>query len=185
MTLTLALIAAGGVLLFFLGMARQPGSTTQQMVEERLQAYGGEKMLTEDELILRKPFSERFVFPDGVPLPLSRITLALERAGIATTHVEGLQDDYAATLRHWIDRYEARYDDAVRLAGAERARVWRLYLHAARLGFVTGWASIYQVLAHRPSPDLSRSRNARSSVVAHDPAGVEGVRVRRRGGGRG
>jgi cyclopropane-fatty-acyl-phospholipid synthase len=96
------------------------------------------------------PFSERFVFPDGVPLPLSRVTLALERAGLATTHVEGLQSDYAQTLRHWIDRYESRYEEAVRLAGAERARVWRLYLHAARLGFVTGWASIYQVLAHRP-----------------------------------
>jgi cyclopropane-fatty-acyl-phospholipid synthase len=96
------------------------------------------------------PFSERFVFPDGVPLPLSRITLALERAGLATTHVEGLQDDYAETLRHWIERYETRYEDAVRLAGAERARVWRLYLRAARAGFETGWASIYQVLAHRP-----------------------------------
>jgi cyclopropane-fatty-acyl-phospholipid synthase len=98
------------------------------------------------------PFSERFVFPDGVPLPLSRVMLALERAGLATTHVEGLQDDYARTLRHWIERYEARYDDAVRLGGGERARVWRLYLRAARLGFDTGWASIYQVLAHRPRP---------------------------------
>ena len=95
-------------------------------------------------------FSERFVFPDGVPLPLSRVTLALERAGLAITHVEGLQDDYAETIRHWIDRYESRYDDAVRLAGAERARIFRLYLRAARLGFVTGWASVYQVLAHRP-----------------------------------
>ena len=36
------------------------------------------------------PFSERFVFPDGVPLPLSRIELALERAGFVTRHVEGL-----------------------------------------------------------------------------------------------
>ena len=26
-------------------------------------------------------FSERFVFPDGVPLPLSRITKAMERTG--------------------------------------------------------------------------------------------------------
>jgi cyclopropane-fatty-acyl-phospholipid synthase len=96
------------------------------------------------------PFSERFVFPDGVPLPLSRVELALERAGFVTTHVEGLADDYAETLRHWIERFDARYEDAVRLAGAERARIWRLYLRAARLGFETGWASIYQVLAHRP-----------------------------------
>jgi cyclopropane-fatty-acyl-phospholipid synthase len=95
-------------------------------------------------------FSERFVFPDGVPLPLSRVALALERAGFVTTHVEGLAPDYAETLRHWIERFEARYEEAVRLAGAERARIWRLYLRAARLGFETGWSSIYQVLAHRP-----------------------------------
>jgi cyclopropane-fatty-acyl-phospholipid synthase len=96
------------------------------------------------------PFSERFVFPDGVPLPLSRIELALERAGLATTHVEGLQADYARTLTHWIERYEAHYDEAVALAGIERARIWRLYLRAARQGFATGWASVYQVLARRP-----------------------------------
>jgi cyclopropane-fatty-acyl-phospholipid synthase len=92
-------------------------------------------------------FSERFVFPDGVPLPLSRIELALERAGLMTKHVEGLADDYAVTLTHWIERFESGYDDAVRLAGAERARVWRLFLRAARQGFETGWASVYQVLA--------------------------------------
>ena len=43
-------------------------------------------------------FSERFVFPDGVPLPLSRICAALERAEFTTTHVEGLQGDYARTI---------------------------------------------------------------------------------------
>jgi cyclopropane-fatty-acyl-phospholipid synthase len=96
------------------------------------------------------PFSERFVFPDGVPLPLSRIELALERSGFVTRHVEGLQEDYAETLRHWINRFDAARDDAIRIAGAERTRIWRLYLRAARLGFQTGWASVYQVLADRP-----------------------------------
>jgi cyclopropane-fatty-acyl-phospholipid synthase len=94
-------------------------------------------------------FSERFVFPDGVPLPLSRILQALERAEFTTTHVEGLQSDYARTISYWIERFDARWDDAVRIAGIERARVWRLYLRAARQGFETGWASVYQVLAHR------------------------------------
>ncbi len=96
------------------------------------------------------PFSERFVFPDGVPLPLSRVEAALERAGFVTRHVEGLQSDYAETLRHWIERFDSSYADAVRIAGEERARIWRLYLRAARLGFLTGWASVYQVLADRP-----------------------------------
>ena len=98
-------------------------------------------------------FSERFVFPDGVPLPMSRIQLALERTELVTRHVEGLPDDYAETLRHWIERFDARYGDAIRIAGIERARVWRLYLRAARLGFVTGWASVYQVLASKPSAE--------------------------------
>ncbi len=101
---------------------------------------------TEDE----GPFSERFVFPDGVPLPLSRVELALERAGLVTKHVEGLPDDYAETTKRWIERYEGRYEEAVRLVGEERARVWRLYLRAARQGFTSGWASIYQVLATKP-----------------------------------
>jgi cyclopropane-fatty-acyl-phospholipid synthase len=95
-------------------------------------------------------FSERFVFPDGVPLPLSRIELALERTGLVTNHVEGLQSDYAETLRYWIANFEQRYDEAIRIAGIERARIWKLYLRAARQGFVTGWASVYQVRALKP-----------------------------------
>jgi cyclopropane-fatty-acyl-phospholipid synthase len=94
-------------------------------------------------------FSERFVFPDGVPLPLSRVLRALERVEFTTTHVEGLQSDYAKTIGYWIERFDGRWDDAVRIAGIERARIWRLYLRAAKQGFDTGWASVYQVLAHR------------------------------------
>ena len=62
---------------------------------------------------------------------------------------------YARTLDVWIERYERRYDEAVRLAGEERARVWRVYLRAARQGFTSGWASVYQVLAHRPRSRLA------------------------------
>lgn len=97
-------------------------------------------------------FSERFVFPDGAPLPLSRVQLALERAGFGTEHVEGFPGDYAETITHWIERFEERYEDAVRIGGAERARVWRLYLRAARHGFLAGHESIYQVRARLGIP---------------------------------
>jgi cyclopropane-fatty-acyl-phospholipid synthase len=96
------------------------------------------------------PFSERYVFPDAAPLHLSRIQLAIERAGLVTDHVEGLQRDYATTLTHWLHGLEDRLDEAVRLAGPERVRVWRLYLRSARKGFETGFISVYQVLGHRP-----------------------------------
>jgi cyclopropane-fatty-acyl-phospholipid synthase len=141
-------------------------------------------------------FSERFVFPDGVPLPLSRIALALERAGFVTRHVEGFADDYAETLRHWIGRFEDRYGEAVSLAGPERARIWRLYLHAARQGFETGWASIYQVLAHLPpgeavrkpaealQPQSRGTRRQAARTVQHAAAPVARRRMRARPGRR-
>jgi cyclopropane-fatty-acyl-phospholipid synthase len=90
------------------------------------------------------PFSERYVFPDAEPLHLSRVLLALERAGFVTRHVEGFGDDYAETLRHWARRLDENLDGAVRLAGPERVRVWRLYLRMARRGFESGFLSIYQ-----------------------------------------
>jgi cyclopropane-fatty-acyl-phospholipid synthase len=96
-------------------------------------------------------FSERFVFPDGVPLALSRITDAMERTSLVVRHVEGFPEDYARTLGYWIESFESRFDEAVRLAGIERARVYRVYLRAARQGFNTGYVSVYQVLAHRPT----------------------------------
>jgi cyclopropane-fatty-acyl-phospholipid synthase len=93
------------------------------------------------------PFSERYVFPDADPLHLSRVQLALERAGFATEHVEGFASDYAETLRHWARRLDDNLDRAIELAGPERVRVWRLYLRAARNGFESGFTSIYQVRA--------------------------------------
>jgi cyclopropane-fatty-acyl-phospholipid synthase len=95
------------------------------------------------------PFSERYVFPDAEPLHLSTVQEALERAGFEIEHGEGLRDDYARTLREWATRLDRNLDEAVRLAGPERVRVWRLYLRAARNGFETGFTSIYQVLARR------------------------------------
>jgi cyclopropane-fatty-acyl-phospholipid synthase len=91
------------------------------------------------------PFSERYVFPDAEPLHLSRVLLALERAGFVTRHVEEFGADYAETLRHWARRLDENLDEATRLAGPERVRVWRLYLRAARNGFESNFTSIYQV----------------------------------------
>jgi cyclopropane-fatty-acyl-phospholipid synthase len=89
-------------------------------------------------------FSERYVFPDAAPLHLSRNLLALERAGFVVHHVEDFAADYAETLRHWAERLDENLDEAIRLAGPERVRVWRLYLRAARNGFLSGFTNIYQ-----------------------------------------
>jgi cyclopropane-fatty-acyl-phospholipid synthase len=89
-------------------------------------------------------FSERYVFPDAAPLHLSRNLLALERAGFIVHHVEDFGMDYAETLRHWYTNLDDNLAEATRLAGPERIRVWRLYLRAARNGFLSGFTNIYQ-----------------------------------------
>jgi cyclopropane-fatty-acyl-phospholipid synthase len=96
------------------------------------------------------PFSERYVFPDAAPLHLSRIQSAIEGAGLETHHVEGFRDDYAETLRHWMRRLEDRIEEAEALVGAERIRVWRVYVRAARRGFETGFTSVYQLRCSKP-----------------------------------
>lgn len=95
------------------------------------------------------PFSERYVFPDGAPLHVSRILTAVERAGLEPTHVEGFRMDYAETLKHWADNFDKNLDRAIELGGEERVRVWRLYLRTARRGFETGFISVFQVLCTR------------------------------------
>jgi cyclopropane-fatty-acyl-phospholipid synthase len=95
------------------------------------------------------PFTQRYVFPDGEPLHLSRMQAALEHNGFETRHVEGFRMDYAQTLREWLRRLEANEAEARRIAGPERMRVWAVYLRGARRGFETGFTSIYQVLADR------------------------------------
>jgi cyclopropane-fatty-acyl-phospholipid synthase len=95
-------------------------------------------------------FTDRYVFPDADPLHISRILLALERAGFTIEHVEEFGPDYAETLRHWIERLDQHYDEAVRIAGEERVRVWRLYLRGAKQSFETRFDSIYQVKARAP-----------------------------------
>jgi cyclopropane-fatty-acyl-phospholipid synthase len=94
-------------------------------------------------------FSERYVFPDAAPLHLSRVQFALEAAGLEVEHVEGFREHYARTLTHWLTRLDDNAQEAERLAGPERMRVWRLYLRAARSGFQTGFTSVYQVRCRR------------------------------------
>jgi cyclopropane-fatty-acyl-phospholipid synthase len=94
-------------------------------------------------------FTQRYVFPDGDPLHLSRVQLALERAGFVTEHVEEFGQDYQDTLSEWIKRLDENLERAERIAGPERLRVWRLYLRSARNIFKTEFVSIYQTLARR------------------------------------
>ena len=121
-------------------------------------------------------FTNRYVFPDGEILNLSRTLVAVERAGLETLHVEGLITDYAETLRHWTQRLDENLEEAERQIGSERLRVWRLYLRAARNGFETGGTVVYQVLCSHPLTEPpTPAPSGRRHATARRPSAITPV----------
>lgn len=99
-------------------------------------------------------FIDHYIFPDGEVLPLGKTIDAFERAGLEVRDSESLREHYALTLRAWVSNLLGSWDEAVRLAGEERARTWLLYLTASALGFeAPNRLTVHQVLAVRPTAD--------------------------------
>ncbi|MEP7055992.1 MAG: cyclopropane-fatty-acyl-phospholipid synthase family protein [Actinomycetota bacterium] len=100
-----------------------------------------------------RSFVGRYVFPDGELLDVGDVVLAMEGAGFEVRDVESLREHYALTLRHWLANLDERWDDAVALVGAGRARVWRLYMAASAIGFEDAGLGLHQVLGVVDDPD--------------------------------
>jgi cyclopropane-fatty-acyl-phospholipid synthase len=94
----------------------------------------------------RRTFAGRYVFPDGELIDVGDLVLAMERSGVEVRDVESLREHYARTLRAWVANLDGRWDDAVAAGGEAIARIWRLYMAAASIGFADGGLSIHQIL---------------------------------------
>jgi cyclopropane-fatty-acyl-phospholipid synthase len=99
---------------------------------------------------VRSPFIERYVFPDGELHEVGTMVTLLQARGFEVRHLESLREHYTLTLRRWVANLEANWDAATAEVGAERARVWRLYMTGSAVGFATRHLEIHQVLAVRP-----------------------------------
>lgn len=105
-------------------------------------------------------FIPRYVFPDGEMISLGEMVSALESGGLEVLDVEALRRHYALTLRAWVRRLEDNWDEAAKLTGLGRARVWRLYMASSALGFEAGITGVSQILVQRPGgaePPLGRT----------------------------
>lgn len=94
-------------------------------------------------------FIDSYVFPDGELAPVGTTVTQLERAGFEVRDVESIREHYALTLRRWVTNLEGEWTRAVQLAGAGRARVWRLYMAASALAFEHNRIGVNQVVAIR------------------------------------
>jgi cyclopropane-fatty-acyl-phospholipid synthase len=127
------LLAAGGRLLNH-GISRpaHTGRMTHRRFAPRMLGYN---------------FTDRYVFPDGELHEVGDVVSAIQNAGFEARHLESLREHYALTLRCWVRNLEANWDAAVAEVGVGRARVWRLYMAAAAVGFEQDANQVHQVLA--------------------------------------
>ena len=110
-------------------------------------------------------FIEKYIFPGGELVHVSRVLGHMARAGLEVVDAENLRPHYARTLWDWSDALEAQLDTARELlaaeSGAERAektlRAYRLYLAGCAMSFEKGWIALHQILATRPDHELSEA----------------------------
>lgn len=95
-------------------------------------------------------FISRYVFPDGRLHRLGDVLRTAEDAGLEVRDDESLREHYALTLRAWVANLDAGYDEAARLAGEQRALIWKLYMTGAAMAFESGELGIHQTLHVRP-----------------------------------
>ncbi len=95
-------------------------------------------------------FIDRYVFPGGELAHVSAVTEEMSRQKLECWDVECMRPHYAKTLWHWVDRLEARQDEARSMVGEDRFRIWRIYMAGSAYAFERGWLSVFQVLAAKP-----------------------------------
>ena len=100
-------------------------------------------------------FINRYVFPDGELEAVGTIISRMQDNGIEVRHEENLREHYARTLQAWVANLDAHWDESVREVGEGRARVWRLYMAASRLGFDRDHIELHQVLGVRTADNGS------------------------------
>ncbi len=90
-------------------------------------------------------FIRRYIFPGGYSPALSEVLPAIERSGLWTTDIEILRLHYAETLRHWRQRFMARWDAAKALYDERFCRMWEFYLAASEITFRHMGHMVFQI----------------------------------------
>jgi cyclopropane-fatty-acyl-phospholipid synthase len=91
----------------------------------------------------------KYIFPGGELDHIGHTLETMEASRFEVHDVEGWREHYALTARHWCRRLSARREEAVRLVGAEKYRLWVAYLAGVSFSFADGSLRIFQVVASK------------------------------------
>jgi cyclopropane-fatty-acyl-phospholipid synthase len=117
------------------GLVRPGGRVLVQQMSRGSRAPGG------------GPFIESFIAPDMDMRPVGETVAMLESAGLEVRGVEAMREHYVRTIRAWSANFERNVPEITALIGAERVRVWRLYLAGGALAFEAGRMGVHQIVA--------------------------------------
>ncbi len=105
------------------------------------------------------PWITKYIFPGGYVPALSEMSRAFEAAGLFQTDIEVWRLHYAETLRHWLERFEAKSDAALMLYDERFVRMWRYYLAASEMAFRHGRQCVFQVQLARDKQAVPLTRD--------------------------
>lgn len=95
-------------------------------------------------------FIDRYIFPDGQLASPGEIETTIQDTGFEVIHEENLRQHYALTLHHWNENLVSHWDEAVRMVGEPKARLWGLYMAGSALNFELDNIQIHQFLCIKP-----------------------------------
>jgi cyclopropane-fatty-acyl-phospholipid synthase len=103
------------------------------------------------------PWIRKRIFPGAYPPTLPEVfERVVEPANLSVLDVENLRLHYAATLDHWMRRFEAAADKVADMFDDPFVRAWRLYLAGSQAAFITGTMQLFQVVLARGSSNAIR-----------------------------
>ena len=112
-----------------------------------------------DEPGATNPWIAKYIFPGGYIPALSEVAPTLERQQLLLNDLEVLRLHYASTLRHWRNRFLARWDDAVALYDEQFARMWEFYLAGSETSFRHEGMVVFQFQLTREIDALPLTRD--------------------------
>jgi len=94
-------------------------------------------------------FILKYIFPGSELDHIGHTLSKIEACGFEVHDVEGWREHYALTTQLWCRRLEANREEAIKLVGGERYRMWIAYLAGVSFAFQDGSLRIFQTVASK------------------------------------
>jgi cyclopropane-fatty-acyl-phospholipid synthase len=124
-------------------------------------------------------WTQRYIFPGGYVPALSEVTTSvLEPWNFSVLDVENLRRHYAATVRHWRQRFEESSAPVTRMFDDRFVRMWRMYLACAEACFTSGDMQLFQVTFGRATDNARRWTRSDLYTPTQQATAPDTVRIR-------